>query len=350
MKSDEKLLRETVRSILEEEWADYGGVTPWTVPGMGGGVKGSKSSIGFGTPGNSLYSIFIDPFVNAAKVIGAEVGQTGVRLVALLHTVLEAALSVLLPKFQADYDKISKQQKAQIDKIREHYKSSYEAMDDAWNHPDIQLFSFLHDPSTWLSYKMITAKPQAVLSVYDTIAEGNQSLLLYLRDIRNRMYGTSTPGGSLPMAQPSSHHEAAAPTPKKKTKGELIADALTSPQFIEMVNALPLVQQMKKDAASIDQQTTSQLTQAMQPVLNADTAEDLAHASGGAWQVPQELSKLEPGEKSDLEGPLVDQTKASMKAFYASRAEEQLAQATSLGVASNSPYVSSLKALLQSLK
>ena len=219
MKSDEKLLREAVREILEEEWADYGGVTPWTAPGMGGGVKGSKSSMSFGVPGNSLYSIFIDPFVNAAKVIGAEVGQTGVRLVGLLRTALEAALSVLLPKFQADYGKIEKQQKAQIDKIREHYKSSYEAVEDAWEHPDIQLFAFLHDPSTWLSYKMITAKPQAVLSVYDTIAEGNQSLILYLRDIRNRMYGTTTPGGPLPGAfEP--RHEAAIPAPKKKTKEE----------------------------------------------------------------------------------------------------------------------------------
>jgi len=353
VKSDEKLLREVVRRTLNEEWADYGGVTPWTVPGYGGGVKGSKSSKGMGTYGNSLYSIFIDPFVNAAKVIGAEVGQTGVRLVTLLRTVLETALSVLLPKFEADYNKIFKTQEKQIEKIREKYKAAYEAVDDAWDHEDIQFFSFMHDPTTWLSYKMITSKPQAVLSVYEAIAEGNNSLLLYLRDIRNRMYGTQTPGGGLPAAPPVARHEAAAPAAKpakKKTPAEQVADALTSPEFLKMLNAVPTVQQMKQDAASIDQQSTIALKNAMAPVLNADTAEDLAHASGGAWQVPQDLAKLEAGERADVDESLVTQTKASMKAFYASRVEEQLKAATAMGVSEQSPYVRSLQSLLQSLK
>jgi hypothetical protein len=189
--NEKRLLREYIRRSLREEFGDYGGVTPWT-SGYGGSTKGSKASSY--SSGTSLYSIFIQPFVDATKVIGAELGQVGVRLVSLLATVVETALDALVPRFRADYDKIQKAQQKYISKIKEKYKSSYEAVDDAWDHPDIQFFAFMHDPTTWLSYKAITAKPEAALSVYEALAEGSNNLTLYLRDIRNRLFGASAPG------------------------------------------------------------------------------------------------------------------------------------------------------------
>ena len=130
----------------------------------------------------------------------------------------------------------------------------------------------------------------------------------------------------------------------------MIADALTSPEFKKMVAQSPLVAQMKKDAASISQSTNSAMTQAMQPVLNAHTAEDLAHAAGGAWQVPAEYEKLEPDAKADADETLVAQTKAAMKAFYKSQIEAQIKEAEGLGVDANSAYVRSLQSTLASLK
>ncbi len=358
MKSD-KLLREMVRKTLTEEFGDYGGgsnyggATPWT-GGYGGSGKNSKS--GMGGYGMDLSSIFIQPFVDAIKVIGAEIGQAGVRIVTLIRTALETALGILVPKFQVDYKKIQATQTKYITKITTKYKDAYEAIDQVYENPDYQLFSFMHNPATWLSYKMITAKPEAALTVYDAIAEGNQAMLLYLRDIRNRMYGTQQVGGGLPSGGGStgvpvaSHTEAVAPKAKKKTPGELLADALTSPEFAKLVDASPIAQQMKQDAAKIDNNTNNALKQAMAPILNADTAEDLAHASSGGWQVPQDYAKMSPEEKVDADEQLVGQTKASMKAFYAAQLEEQLKQATTMGISDQSPYVQSLKNMIQSLK
>lgn len=358
MKSDEKLLREVVRHSLKEYMGDYGGggdayggATPWT-GGYGGSSKGSKSSSG--TYGASLGSIFIAPFVNAIKVVGAELGQVGVRLATLVRTALEAALSILVPKFQADYAAIEKTQAKYIGKIKEKYKAEYDAINKAWENPDFQLFSFMHNPGTWLTYKAITSKPEAVLSVMETISEGNQMLALYLRDIRNRLYGAPAPGAGVengPRAMPVRATEAVAPQkPKKKTREQMLADALTSPEFKKMLAQSPIVKQMQQDAANIDNSTNAALTKAMAPVLNADTAEDLAQASGGAWHVPPEYAKLPPEEKVDADETLVNQTKAAMKAFYASRIEAQLKQATELGVAEDSPYIRSLQSTLQSLK
>jgi len=358
VKSD-KLLREMVRKTLTEEFGDYGGgsnyggATPWT-GGYGGSGKNSKS--GMGSYGMDLGSIFIQPFVDAIKVIGAELGQVGVRIVTLIRTTLETALGILVPKFQVDYKKIQATQTKYIAKITMKYKNAYDAIDQVYENPDYQLFSFMHNPATWLTYKMITVKPEAALTVYDAIAEGNQAMLLYLRDIRNRMYGTQAVGGGLPASGGSgappntTRTEAAAPKAKKKTPGELLADALTSPEFAKLVAASPIVEQMKQDAAKIDNNTNNALKQAMAPILNADTAEDLAHVSAGGWQVPQDYAKLTLEEKIDADDQLVGQTKASMKAFYSAQLEEQLKQAASMGISDQSPYVQSLKNMIQSLK
>jgi hypothetical protein len=327
----------------------YGGIGPgWG--GYGGSSKHSKGSAG--TYGASLGSIFIAPFVNAIKVIGAEVGQVSVRLASLVRTTLEAALSILVPKFQADYDKIEKTQTKYIDKIKEKYKAEYEAVAKAWENPDFQLFSFMHDPTSWLTLRAITAKPEAVLSLMETIAEGNQMLGLYLRDIRNRLYGAPAPGAGVengPRSMPV-RAEAVAPQPKQKTREELLAAALMSPEFKKTVAQSPKVAQMRQDADAISRSTNGALTKAMAPVLNADTAEDLAHASGGAWQVPKEYAGLEPAEKAEADDTLVAQAKAAMKAFYMSRVEEQVKQATDMGIDPQSAYVRSLQSTLQSLK
>ncbi len=342
-----------VRRTLEEDYGDYGmggsnygGVTPWS-GGYGGSPKGSKSS-GYGF-GIDLGDIFIAPFVNAIKVVGAELGKIGVNIVSLLRTTLESVLSILVPKFQADYKKIEDSRKKYIDKIKMKYKPAYDAVQEAWDNPDFQLFSFMHSPVSWLSYRAITAKPDQVMTLMDTIAEGNNMLALYLRDIRNRLGGPTGPTGGSHSPVPV-RAEAASPQPKKKTRGELIADALMTPEFKKMVEQSPLVMQMKKDAAAISQSTNQAMTQAMQPVLGAHTAEDLTHASGGAWKVPSEYDELEPDAKAEADEQLVTQTKESMKAFYRYQVEQQIKEAEGMGIDKASAYVRSLQSTLASLK
>jgi hypothetical protein len=490
---EKRLLREMIRRTLNEEWADYGGVTPWSM-GMGGSSKGSKSSIGMGTYGNSLYSIFIDPFVQAAKVVGAELGQTGVRVVALMSKAIETVLDALIPGFQADYDKVDKIQKKYLEKIKEKYKPAYEAVADNWNHPDIQLFAFMHDPTTWLTYKAITSKPEAALSVYESIAEGSQTLTLYLRDIRNRLFGASTPGvglqgtsnplpvhgegrrrslrgalrengdvakkidfqgleisidrpegfvqtGTSPDGEewertylydygfikdteggdgedldvfvgpdesapevyivtqnhadgdfdeykafvgfgsedealeayeahiPTEFFDSIASLPvgalkgmlgldpmteagpaRPKTPGEQLADILTSKQFQDTVRKLPIVQQMKQDADSIESQSTSQLKSTMAPILSAQNAQDLAQASGGAWSPPPEYAQLGPEEKKVFDDTVVKQVKASMATYYESRLNELLKQLAETGINDQSPYATSVRRMIASLE
>lgn len=497
MKSrDEQLLREAIRQALSEEFADYG-VSPWFGPyGMGKGAsKSTKSSSSYGVPGGSLYGIFIQPFLDAAKVVGSELGQTGVKLVGLLRTVIESALEALLPKFMANYDKIQADEKKLIDKIKEKYQDAYKAVDEAWEHEDIQFFAFMHDPTTFLSYKLITAKPQAAISVYEMMADGNAALLNYLRDIRNRMYGAQSPGAGVPMARPvamesrqlregdkvskkvdfqgleihidrpegfiqtgtdkdgndwereylfdygfikgteggddedldvfvgpdddaaevflvtqktddgefdeykafigfATEDEALAayeahipmryfesvcsiplgalkgllglepnvdlseatikpnvkkPAVKQKTPAEQVAAALTDPKFLKMVAGLPMVQQMKQDATAVNKQTGAKLQRAMSPVLNADTAEDLARASGGTWQVPQEYAQLKPEEKAETDEILVKQAKASMSTYFSSQLEGLVKNLLDSGVSENSPYVQSLRSQISAL-
>lgn len=497
MKSIEKrLLREYVRRTLKEDFSDYGGLTPWS-GGWGGSPTSSRSSSGSGTGGNSLISIFIDPFVQAAKVIGAELGQTGVRIVTLAAKSLETVLDALIPGFQADYERINKTQKKYLEKIKQKYEPAYKAVAENWEHPDLQLFAFMHSPTTWLTYKAITSKPEAALTVYDAIAEGSQTLTLYLRDIRNRLFGASTPGaglhdgsGALPVKSenfrrtlrgtlrengdvvkhidfqgleisidrpkgfvqtgtnsagedwertylydygfikdteggdgedldvfigpeltsptvyivtqnhadgsfdeykafvgfssveevldayeahiPVEFFEDIASLPvgaikgmlgldplnedkatRPKTPGEQLADIFTSKQFQDQINKLPIVQQMQKDAAQIEGNTASKLQSTMTPILNANSAQDLAAASGGSWSLPPEYSKFNPEEKQIFDDTIVKQVKASMATYYESQLKELLKQLAETGINDQSLYAISIRrmiALLDSVK
>lgn len=350
----ERMLRECIRRSLKEYYYDYGGVTPWTA-GYGGSTKSSRASTG--SYGTSLYDIFVAPFVDAAKVIFAELSKTGVRVLGLLATTVEAALSTLVPGFEADYDKIQKLQAARLGKIREKYKAAYEAIDDYWDNPDVQLFAFMHDPSAWLAYKAITAKPEAALNLYEQIADGNKDLLLYLRDIRNRMYGAQAPGanihpggfGNMPVRGEGKVNEAPQKK-KKKTPGEIAADMLTSPEFKAALNQLPIVKQMKTDAKALETQSTAQLKAAMRPVLDASTVPDLVRASDGKWKPSKGYSTLSSDDQDAFDDTITSQVKASMASYYMSRTQELIKQALQTGISENSPYVTSLRSMITSLE
>lgn len=351
--TEERILRECIRRSLKEYYYDYGGVTPWTA-GYGGSTKSSRASTA--SYGGSLYDIFVAPFVNAAKVIFAEINKTGARLLGLLATTVDAALSTLVPGFKADYDKIQAKQAARLSKIREKYKGAYEAIDDYWDNPDVQLFAFMHDPSAWLAYKAITAKPEATLTIYEQLADGNKDLLLYLRDIRNRMYGAQTPGaninpggyGNMPVRGESKINEA--PKKKKKTPGEVVADMLTAPEFKAAVDRLPIVKQMKADARSLEAQSASQLKNAMQPVLDASSVPELVAASAGKWKPQKGYSELSGADKEAFDDTVSTQVKASMATYYSSRLQELIKQALQTGISENSQYVTSLRSMITSLE
>lgn len=490
-----KQLKRVIReSIIKEFLDDYGlsswsGVSSWS----GGGGRGKAS---MSTYGNSLFSIFIDPFVQAGKVIGAELGKTGVRLVGLLSLTIETVLDALVPKFQADYDKIIKTQKKYLDKISEKYKEAYNAVHENWLHEDIQFFSFMHDPIAWLSYRAIIAKPEAALNVYDKMAEGSNTLALYLRDIRNRLFGASVTGQtstatgkSLPVStesfkyrarksllesdvihkviqfqgldihidrpkgfvQTGTNHkgedwereylfdygfikgtdggdeeeldvyvgpnleneqaylvtqnksdgsfdeyklfvgfdseedvieayeahtppelldgvdalpigviksllglsplEEAAPTKKrKKTPGEQLADILTSPEFKEKFNKLPIVQDMKADAKNIETQTNNQLKAVMDPVLSATKAQDLIGISGGSFRLPADYNTLDQEDKALFDNTVTSQVKASMATFYQAQLKGMLDSVSKMGINEKSPYVSSLRSMIDKLE
>lgn len=331
-----------------ESWDDYGGTLPWGSP---------STSVSASTYGLSLKSIFIDPFVNATKAVGGELGKIGVRAVAALRTALESALSVLVPRFKADYDAIQRSQEKQLTKLKEAYASEWKAIDEAWDHPDVQLFSFLRSPTTWLSYRAITSKPQAALSVFDALVEGNRTLALFLRDIRNRLFGTQTPGQGVEMGaekplpvRGEGRLREAVPKKRQKTAAEQVADVLTSPGFLKAVRALPKVKEMQARASAVERTSSQALERAMRPVLSAGSAQDLSAASGGSWQPPKEYSELPDPARAQFDSELVGQAKASMAAYFSSRLQDLISQLQAAGVSDRSPYVASLRSTLSSLE
>jgi hypothetical protein len=65
--------------VILEYYEDLG-VSPWVGPYSMPGAHAKHTKVSTSTYGASLYSIFIGPFVDAAKVVGAELGQVGFRV------------------------------------------------------------------------------------------------------------------------------------------------------------------------------------------------------------------------------------------------------------------------------
>lgn len=339
MTLSEAKLRKLVRKHLREYYEDYG-VSPQFGPySLAGGSKSVKVSKG--AFGGDLYDMFVAPFVNAAHVVASELGQTANNFVALLRSTIESALSVLVPTFQADFDAIEKDRFDAVAKIKKKYAAVYEAIDEAYDNPDVQLFAFMYSPAAWLSYKTIVANPNAAIGVYETLSQGNSAMLNFLRDIRNRLV----------VAEPVHHAVAVeeASSSKKKTSAEIVADALTSEDFVAAVRGLPLVKSMSEDAKAIENQTTDELRSAMDPILSASSLEDLAKASRGKFKVPN-TDDLPEEEAADIEDSVVSQTKEAMLKFYSSKINAMIAELDELGASKNSSYRRSLQSTLAKLR
>lgn len=109
---------------------------------------------------SALKSIFIDPFMDTAKVIKGEIEKTGTRVLGTAASVLVRAFSVLLPMFneipftgktwEEAIKGIKTRTQGAIKTIDSKYANSYKAIAGSFNNPDIAFLAFSLNPSLYL--------------------------------------------------------------------------------------------------------------------------------------------------------------------------------------------------------
>lgn len=163
-----RLLREYVRTLVSE--MDFGGI------GDGGYGSYSYGDIGMGRDGGvggwggkSVLSVFGSPFLDVAKTAVGVGKEFGAHAKGLARTGVEAALSLVLPFVQGEYDKISKETSEEVQKVKKEYQDLYKKNLDAFFNTDLVTLAFFVNPIAVITGaafdRFLYGAPDAAISV-----------------------------------------------------------------------------------------------------------------------------------------------------------------------------------------
>lgn len=339
---EEKLLREAIRTRLIREYQDDYGINYFT------------NSPSKGTYGASLKSMFIDPFLDAFKVGTAELKKLGTRVATAIHTIIEAALSIAVPSYQADYEALMLQQQKRINDISKKYKGAYEAVAGSFKHPDIGLYTFMLDPLAWLSLKAIAKSPEETLDAFGVFGQTNKAIALFLKDIRNDLRGfggadaklaSMSGGGGDSGSSIASESRLLEKESEKETKAQFLQRKLSDPKFLEMIKDSDLAKSMKEDATKILSVTLKELQDAYKESMAVNSIADIQKISKNP-NVSKAFNSIEPGKKSEAESVVVKAFKDAITQFQKQNITKQIENLENQGVSPKNEYLLSLRKLI----
>lgn len=355
---EERLLREYIKAVLNED--DTGGM---------GYIPSGAYGWGMSNYGDSLKKVFVDPFIDAGKVIKASSSKLLLRMKTLAKVAIETILTTMIPFLQSNYTLIFQNEREQLKKIHEKYKKSFEAVDRAFT-GDAAFLAFMVSPEAYITAKFVAKSPEMAVGLLETLAVGNENLTKYFADLKNRLklidkelkddvsnykigsggtfvrrgargpYMTQTGiSGSAPVAM-----EAVAP-PGPNPKVELVMQALKQPDVMRQLTETQLAKSMKADAYGVVQRIGHNILGEAQKVLSARTLDDLQRVTGKQVNVAG-LEELQGPDRVNLEETVLKQVKASMKEFYTKSLQDEIAKTEEQGVDPNNLYIQALKGTL----
>lgn len=361
---EEKLLREFVKAIIvEDDTGGHGYYPSGAMNGMGGGSN----------YGDSLKKVFVDPFIDAGKVIKASSSKLLLRMKTLAKIAIETILTTMIPFLQSNYEMIFKNEREELQKIHEKYKKNFEGVDRAFT-GDAAFLAFMISPEAYITTKFIANSPQMALSVLETLAVGNEGLTKYFEDLKKRLQmiekelkddvsnykisgntfvkkgargpymttkkkdllrkaGIGQPGGAAIRAENFEK--------KIDPRVELVMSALKNPNVMRQLSQSPLAKSMKADAFQVVDRIDKKLFNEARNVLSAQTLQDLEKMMGRSVNVPG-LEELEGQDRVNLEDGVLKQVKASMKEFYVQSIKKEIASLENSGVDSANLYIKAL--------
>jgi len=379
---EDKLLREYVKALLVED--DTGGAGYGGYGGVGGG-----GGYGMGkAPGGSLKSIFIDPFIDAGKVIKASGTKAILRIKTLAKVAIETVLTTMIPFLQSNYTAIFANEKEALKKLREKYKDAFAAVDKAYG-GDAMLVSFMLSPEAWVGGMFAKKSPELVMEILGTLAVGNENLVKYFTDVKKRLraidkefqdasvsnykidsagnlqsprgpYNTPRKRAFLKKAGVNAGFEhpgqqiAEAPVPTAPVapaapvaqdaaskKAEIVMAMLKDARITQQIAGTPMAQQMKAEANTLVQHLSTSILQEAQRVLSAQSLQDIQKITGKPVNVPG-LEEMQGPDRASLEAAVLTQTKAAMKSFYVTKLKEEIGKIEAQGVDPNNLYIKTL--------
>ena len=166
-KTEKRLLREYVRTVLAEEGGGdgYGDI-------IGASMAMSPFGVHFASQ-SDLYKLFIKPFVDVVDVAAGKTKEISQRAQTVVAVGFKAIATTLLPWLSQDYKEIFDKQEQVLNKIKSEYAEVYDATWDAFRYNDIAFTAFLAYPAAILTGAAARAVPQATMKLLSIIGGGS---------------------------------------------------------------------------------------------------------------------------------------------------------------------------------
>jgi hypothetical protein len=152
-----RLLKEYVRQIILE----YEGMGSYDSMGMG---------MGWGASQADLLSTFVTPFTDVVKVAVGQAKEIVRSSRTLLSVAFETVMTTLIPFVEDSYDEIFREEKADIERIRNEYKDVYDRTTKSFN--NLGAIGFFLAPGPFLLAKVASSGPKAVAKTLSVATGG----------------------------------------------------------------------------------------------------------------------------------------------------------------------------------
>jgi len=362
--STERLLREYVREVLKE---DDGGVY-----GDLANANAAMSPYGmtYGS-GDELYKVFVKPFMDVVDTTMGKTKELSQRTQTLVKVAFETIATTLIPIFTDSYKEIFAKEKQELDKIKQEFGEVYQSNIDAFRDNDVFWTAFCYAPAAIITHQLAKRSPQVAVKMISSLTGG--SMDDFLKRVLGKFGGKEAPPktgldyhGSSPSGgggggnwlgydsggggSHSGTTEGVIREDGEEKKQPDIGSVLTNPKLLAKIEESDIVKKMRQEAQGVVRGTLETIYKQASAVMKANSLQDLQHSTGKTVKGVEKLAALPPQEKQKAEQAILKTFKQSMKSFYLKNLESQVKQATSAGVAENSPYVQDYTKIIAKIK
>ena len=320
------VLRKYIEQILRE---DDGSLAIDT-----GGMSGPMGT--WGASKEDFYKTFIKPFADVVSTTAGKTKELARKGVTLVQVAFEAIATTLLPFLSASYDEIFAKEKKDIQKIKNEYKSVYDATNKALMNSDVAMLAFFAYPGTVITTNFAKKSPKASKKILGIVTGGMSDKYLdkYLEKLSSDESSSKKEEGI------DFYLRGFVNLLSEEKKSPKLSDVVASKKAVEkLLSISPAAAEMSRNAQEIYKKTLNDAYEQALSILSAKSVEEIEKIVGKKLKGTEKLRDIDPKEKEAGERQLLITVKKSIKELYTKRLQKEISDVVSAGIPEESQFV-----------
>jgi hypothetical protein len=342
-KITEKKLRKIIYKILKEQGEGSGmgsGYDPSALYGAGAqGLTGAGGS-GLYLPGKISFKHFQDVKQAFKDVFSTAAGATKEvlqKIFTLIKGTIAGVISVIVPALEADYDKIRKREKRNIDKIRSDYADVDRRVSEAVGDSDLATLLFFANPAAAMTGYVLVKSPTLVKGLLDVIT-----------------------GGTIINKESRFNEEISVDVIFEDKKDDLARVVKNKKIIRDKLSDSKVAEDLKKRSSEVWNSFLSDLyVEAKDDLEKSKTLEGLKELTNGKFEglkfpsgaEKEQFEKLPNEDKKKLTQEVLETVQKNIKDYYLKKINSRIEQAKSTGLPLKSnTFVSDHESMIEKIK